>query len=176
MFKLITAGALADLVQRAETAETSLADANRKLADLTARQELALEREGEAAELRKELAAVNVCLRQRDADGESFRLETNMLLAACDRTIAELGAELKLVRADRPAGPELPERTVLTFRTVGGGLVALIATSGPCNYGYQCLTCGDEAGGAYSMENARRWANEHAAECRAIPPAVVTRT
>lgn len=69
---------------------------------------------------------------------------------------------------------------MVQFRTLGGGLVALIAEPDEDRvddariYGYQCLTCGDRASGAYRMEDGRRWANEHAAVCRALPAGTTT--
>ncbi|MFD8597482.1 hypothetical protein ACFV1L_21010 [Kitasatospora sp. NPDC059646] len=180
MLKLITAGAFADLVRRAETAETALADANRRLENVAVQQESAPERErgDEAAELRAELADARLRLCQRNAElrlGELVLAEAKARLVDRDREVAELRAELQRPAAGCPADPELPEHTVLTCRTVGGGLVAVIArpdesfTDGRCDYGYQCLACGDSNSGAYQPGDGRRWANEHAGMCRAVP-------
>ncbi len=165
-------------------AGTALTDTARRLGETRA--ELLAARTDLAA-LRGELAAVQQLARQASAGEARARALEQLLLrdagsqvADRDRTIADLRAALEQTRTQAPAVAGLPEHTVARFLTLGGGLVVLLAVpdedrydSQPV-YGYECLACGGQAAGAYRIADGRRWANEHAAECRALPavPAV----
>ncbi|GAA2815125.1 hypothetical protein GCM10010441_44690 [Kitasatospora paracochleata] len=188
MLTITTTARLDALRQRADQAETARADTNRRLEELLEQRHVTgqerLDTRNEAAAVRDELEAAKQLAREVMASETRTRSVCDFMmrdasagLAARDRTIAELRAELDRALG-QPAEPELPEHTVLQFRTIGGGLVALIAAPDEDRYdrdpvyGYQCLTCGGEVSGAFRVEDGRRWANEHAAVCRAIPPAV----
>ncbi|WP_327071892.1 hypothetical protein [Kitasatospora sp. NBC_01302] len=184
---------------QADTAETALTDTNRRLEQLLeqrreASQELldmrndrtAVQDKLEAAQkLADEAKASEARLRRSE---QLMRQGVDSLLATRDRTIAELRADLERARNTRSAAEsELPEHTVLQFRTVGGGLA--VVTGEPTTYysdrycepldepvdghryAWQCLTCGDDSGGytTWDRDDMRRRANEHAAGCRAIP-------
>lgn len=188
MLTITTTARLDQLRHRATQAEasltdTALTDTARRLGETRA--ELLAART-DLATLRGELAAVQQLARQASAGEARARALEQLLLrdagsqvADRDRTIADLRAELEQTRAGQPAGPELPEHTVARFLTLGGGLVALLAVpdedrydSHPV-YGYECLACGGQADGAYRIADGRRWANEHASTCRALPaPAI----
>ncbi|GLW73687.1 hypothetical protein Kpho02_59850 [Kitasatospora phosalacinea] len=192
MLTITTTRTLAALRQRAKQAEGDLADATRQLEEFQQRSETGQDQPqlpAYVAALREELEAAHQLADEAMASeartksaSEVMRLDATKRLAAQQRTIAELRAELEQACAAGPAGPELPEHTALAFRTLGGSLVALIAqpddnsVSGRLNYSHRCLGCGDEAVvGTHHADNARRRANEHAAECRAIPSAAFTR-
>ncbi|MFD9685163.1 hypothetical protein ACFWXO_05305 [Kitasatospora sp. NPDC059088] len=181
MLTITTTARIDRLRQRAEEAETALGD--------TARQ-LGTEQEERAArdlELQAVRADLNAAL---DASGQTLAKEAmasaararsacdvvvkgaSAQLAARDRTIAELRAELEQVRA-RPS-TAAPEHTVLTFLTALGGLVALIGKPATeysdREFTWRCLACGDRSFDADSFgERSRRLANAHAGQCRAVP-------
>ncbi|MER8103869.1 hypothetical protein [Kitasatospora sp. NPDC094016] len=186
MLTITTTRKLDALRQRAAQAETALTDTTHQLETLLEqRRETGQERPdtgNDPAAVRDELEAAQRLADEAMASEARTKSVCNLVvkdasaqLAARDAAIAELRAELEQARAGQPAEPELPEHTVLQFRTLGGGLVALISRPDEDRiddariYGYQCLTCGGEADGAWRMEDGRRWANEHAAVCRAIP-------
>ncbi|MFC8454218.1 hypothetical protein [Kitasatospora sp. NPDC057223] len=164
-------------------ADTALTDTARRLGETRA--ELLAART-DLATLRGELAAAQQLARQASAGEARARALEQLLLrdagaqaADRDRTIAGLRAELEQTRAVQLAAVGLPEHTVARFLTLGGGLVALLAVpdedryESPPVYGYECLTCGHQASGAYRIADGRRWANEHASTCRALPAPVI---
>ncbi|MGK4586179.1 hypothetical protein [Kitasatospora sp. HPMI-4] len=180
MLTITTTGRIAQLRDRALQAETALAAPNLQLED--AREELRtrdLESHSARADLQTAQSDSGQSLVAKTKASEAVtRLllkDASERLADQNRTITELRAELEQARASQPADPALPEHAVMAFRTLGGGLVTLLAVPDEDRYdrhpiyGYQCLTCGDEASGAFRMKDGRRWANEHAAVCRAIP-------
>ena len=163
------------LAAQADTAQTG------EGATRTAMEKLAEQAHADAGALRR--AQAEAVAARTDTERVEKLLSRQAVEAAGDRlraadTIRELRAALEQARMQAPAVAGLPEHTVLQFRTVGGGLVAL--TERPDAFdedlhhiGWECVTCGDN-GSAYYPDDGRRWANEHAAECRALPavPAV----
>lgn len=200
MLTITTTGTLDALRRRADQAETDVADANRQLEELQQQREMGQDQPDaptELAALRDELAAARWLADEALASEARTKSVCDVMvkdasaqLAARDRTIAELRAELEHARTTWSAAePELPKHTVLRFRTVGGGLAVVTGepTTYYCepldkpverpSYAWQCLTCADSSGGytTWDRDDMRRRANEHAAECRAIP-AAATRT
>ncbi|MFJ9447150.1 hypothetical protein ACIRRH_35670 [Kitasatospora sp. NPDC101235] len=177
---ITTTARIAALRQRAVQAETAQAETAHRLEEALEEQRIRdLELLTVRADLKTALAKPERTLvaeaKASEAVTRLLMKEASAQLAARDRTIAELRAELEQARAGRPADPALPEHAVLAFRTLGGGLVALMAVPDEDSYdrrpsyGYACLTCGDEATGPSGWRTAAGGANEHAGECRAIP-------
>ncbi|MFF4384455.1 hypothetical protein [Kitasatospora sp. NPDC001547] len=187
MLTITTTRNLDALRQRAAQAETALTDTNRRLETLleqphrtcqeppATRTDLAAARDGLAAALQladeamaREARTKRVCdLMVKDASSQ---------LAARDRTIAELRAELEQARTGQPVEPELPDHTVLRFRTRAGGLAVVIGKPGTgytnAEYSWRCLACGDGNSCDYDdhlVDRMRRMANKHAGECWAVP-------
>ncbi|MFE4356139.1 hypothetical protein [Kitasatospora sp. NPDC056800] len=132
-----------------------------------------------------ELTARNTALRQRNlrTSGTALRRFDQDAEA-----IRQLRLELAQVRGRAAAAAPAaePECTVLRFRTAGGGLAVVTAEPGtygadPYDYtlaegrrhAWQCLACGADSDGhtIRDRDDMRRRANEHAADCRAIPAA-----
>ncbi|MER5353423.1 hypothetical protein ABT093_24195 [Kitasatospora sp. NPDC002551] len=197
MIIVTTSGRIAALRSRGDEAAAALASATQQLEDvlnqqrdpdeqlLTALSDLATARD-DLATARDDLASAERTAAEAIASQTASHSMQKLLLRdaqsridAGDRTIAELRAELERARAAEPAAPEpveLPEHTVLRFRTVGGGLVVVTGVSDEHraddgrSYAWQCITCGDGGGHlVWFRDGARRLANDHAGACRAIP-------
>ncbi|GAA2121485.1 hypothetical protein GCM10009759_71250 [Kitasatospora saccharophila] len=184
MITITTTRSLAALRQRAEQAEGNLADTTRRLEKLLQqRPETGQDQPQMPADLAALRAELEIARRQAaEARASEARTRTvcdskvegaYLRAAQKEQTIAELRAELERTHVGAPAGPELPKRTVMTFLNLGGGLVALFARSDSdypsADHGYLCLACGLEPTESHSRDVVRRWANSHAAECRAVP-------
>ncbi|MEV7122127.1 hypothetical protein, partial [Kitasatospora griseola] len=177
---------LTDLAVQLETD----ADAHRKTADALTGQVDRLHQE--AAQRRRDLAAVRELLERAQAvqaaQGSAdlaqldlLREEARVQLAARDELITGLRTELEKTKADE----QVPEHTVLKFRTAVGGLVVVTGEPDGCrdeaesddrrcyhDYTWQCLACEQRSESyTYGLEPARRQANLHAGECRAETPA-----
>ncbi|MFJ2191591.1 hypothetical protein ACIOJE_27280 [Kitasatospora sp. NPDC087861] len=170
-----------------------------KLREQAAQAKDAAARESSA---RRELAKLGEQLRvalveKKQAEAETARAEAEAravlervqadqvgVCAGLRCTIAELRAELQQLRSAQPTvREELPEHTVLRFRTVGGGTT--VVTGKPStywsycqdknvhghDYAWKCVTCGDDSSSytSHDLADMRRRSNEHAASCRAIP-------
>ncbi|MFE2174393.1 hypothetical protein [Kitasatospora sp. NPDC059462] len=181
MIALTTCGRIAALHSRADAAEAALADVTQQLESVLQQHdpdEQLLTAVSDLATMRDDLACAERTAAEAiasQAASHSLQLlllrEAQSRIDARDRTIAELRAELERARAGESA---VPERTVLRFRTVGGGLV--VVTRAPDktrvgdSYAWQCITCGDGGGHlTWFRDDARRLANDHAAACRALP-------
>ncbi|MGW4694738.1 hypothetical protein ACWEO1_20430 [Kitasatospora cineracea] len=193
MITITTTATLTTLRRRAaqaEQIEADLAETRSRLEHAAGELEAERQRDlaQETADLNRQLAAAQHRIGALELKAASNKALLDLTgknaaaqIAGLEHTVGRLRGELEQARAGRPAGPELPEHTVRAFRTVGGGLVAQIArpdssVDGHISHGYRCLACGDELIRAYHENNAHHRANEHAAQCRAIPTAATTRT
>ncbi|WP_380286558.1 hypothetical protein [Kitasatospora purpeofusca] len=187
MIIVTTSGRIAALRSRGDEAVAALASATQQLEDVLHQQrdpdEQLLTAFSDLATARDDLASAERTAAEAIASQTASHSMQKLLLReaqsqtdARDRTIAELRAELERARAAESAASEpaeLPEHTVLRFRTVGGGLVVVTGTpdKNPADdsYGWQCVTCGDGGGHrTWFRDRARRLANDHAAACRAM--------
>ncbi|MFF7459112.1 hypothetical protein [Kitasatospora sp. NPDC008115] len=178
MLTVTTTGQIAAWRGRVEQAEADLATATDQLADLMDQQrdpdEQLLAALSDLATTRDALARAEQTAAEAMADEARTKSVCDVMvkdaaaqLAARERTIVRLRADLEQALARKSAEPELPEHTVLRFLAVGGGLV--VVTVEDRSYAWRCLACGDDSGHYSTRDDMRRRANDHAAGCRAIP-------
>ncbi|GAA2154349.1 hypothetical protein GCM10009760_53190 [Kitasatospora kazusensis] len=194
MLTITTTRRIEALRHRADQAETALTDTARRLEISEDAQRLRgfdlLSVQGDLTTVRAELTALRGTADElRSAAGlhreelTEARQVAQRLLATHERTVAALLGELERVRAGRPAAdPELPEHTVLQFRTALGGVVVVTrqvaVRDHDRGYSWQCLAC-DGSNSKYrswGLDDMRDEANRHAAECRAIPAVPTVRS
>ncbi|KOV10737.1 hypothetical protein ADK60_37540 [Streptomyces sp. XY431] len=188
MLTITTTARLGALRQRADQADTALTDTARQLKELREEHhgcgpELAAARAGLEATPAESGQALVAEAKASEAVTRLLLKDASARIADRDRTITDLRAALEQARTGQPAEPELPEHTMLRFRTVGGGTT--VVTGEPrtywshCqdktvhghDYAWKCVTCGDDSSSytSHDLADMRRRANEHAAVCRAIP-------